>query len=496
MKSTLSTKLIAFLCGWLCLVRADLDTVPTNIAALAGSTVTFSCAAADLPTTVRIIWREYATNSGGQTVSDGKAINPTHPNAARYTITGSDLEFNLQITDVRASDGGLYFCEDINGPTSTSRGYAELIVLESDPVCVDFVPPNGVVVEENLYNAECEMNFKGNLKPIMTWSGPGQFLSNSSNPDTSVWSNVRFTANRNQDGGQFSCHTNFTAVVSAPPNYASNAPVYEHLYTGAELYVAWGPNSIRITPVQGSYLEGDELTCSADCKPDCTFQWTNLRTLDTFLGEVFTISSSMVGFDQMMRCQAKLELLGNIRTADAFLNVSVPAATTPTTPTIPPTTTVPPPDGPCFDLTGRWSSTNPDAIMCLEVDTRGNIYTLIRNGTDPFFVTGNGKTVWNDFKHVGFTGVWPTGGSVGGFTGECHRCNGVEVIFLSGLFRNKFQSPQCGVSAGTSLTNVYVMTRSGPPCRGATLEVYDTKPGQLKAMGVTAKGELFKPLPN
>jgi len=202
----------------------------------------------------------------------------------------------------------------------------------------------------------------------------------------------------------------------------------------------------------------------------------------------------MVGYDQVMRCQATVQLLGNIRTSDVFLNVSVPGITIPPTPTTTPPTTIPPADSPCTDLTGRWSSINPDAIVCLEVDTKGNMLVLIRNGTDPFFVTGNGKTVYNDYKHLGFTGVWPTGGAAGGFSGECHRCHGVEVIQISGLHRNKALSPGCGETAGTVLTNYYVMTRSGPPCRGQTLEVYDTKPGQLAKMGIKAKGEIFKPL--
>jgi hypothetical protein len=494
MKSTTTLSLLAFLCGWLCKVNADLETVPSNIAALAGSTVTLSCSEVDLITDARIMWREYATNTGGLVVSDGKGINPTHPSADRLSITGGEFDFNLQITDVRASDAGLYFCEDINGQPLVSRGYAELIVLESDPMCDDFVPPNGIVIEQNTYNTECEMFFKGNLKPIMTWSGPTPFFSNSSNPASSVWSNVRFVAHRSMDGGHYSCVTNFTEVVGAPVNVATNAPVYRHVYDGAPLYVTWGPLSIRITPIQGSYEEGDILTCNADCKPDCTYQWTNLRTLEELSGEIFPITSDLVGHDQLLRCQAKLELLGNIRTADVFLNVSVPAVTTPTTPGPTESTTAPPPDAPCTDLTGRWSSTNPDAILCLDVDTKGNMQILIRNGTDPFFVTGNGKTVYNDYKHLGFTGVWPVGGSAGGFTGECHRCLGVEVLQLSGLHRNKINRPECGISGGTHLTNYYVMTRNGPPCRGQTLEVYDTKPGQLERMGVKAKGEIFKPL--
>jgi len=485
---------VAFLFGWLCLVSGDLSTVPSNTAALAGSTVTLSCAAVDLPTSTRVLWREYATNVGGLTISDGKQLNPTHPNVGRYSITGSELDYHLEIRDVRASDAGLYFCEDINGPPNLSRGYAELIVLESDPLCDDFVPVSGVVVEGEQYNAECEMKFQGNMRPVMTWTGPGQFTGNSSNPATSVWANVRFVAHRDIEDGQFSCRTNFNPLTTAPPQYATNAPDYVHVYTGPPIVVVWGPNNLQLIPILGEYAEGDIITCHADCKPDCTYKWTNLRTLQERTGETYIITPDHVGFEQTLRCESRLDLMGFIRTADAFLDCNVPAITTPTTPSTIPPSTPPPADAPCTDVTGRWASSNPDAIVCLEVDSKGNLLTLIRNGSDPFFVTGNGKTVYNDYKHIGFTGVWPLQGAVGGFTGECHRCHGVEAIQLSGLFRNKRNSDQCGVSAGTQLTRLYTLTRSGPPCRGETLEVYDTKPGQLELMGIKAKGEIFKPL--
>ena len=64
--------------------------------------------------------------------------------------------------------------------------------------------------------------------------------------------------------------------------------------------------------------------------------------------------------------------------------------TTPTTPTTPPSTpSTPPLDGACDDPTGRWGATNPDAVMCIEMDARGNLDTLIRNGTDMYFIAAS-----------------------------------------------------------------------------------------------------------
>jgi len=126
------------------------------------------------------------------------------------------------------------------------------------------------------------------------------------------------------------------------------------------------------------------------------------------------------------------------------------------------------------------------------MDARGNLYTLIRNGTDLFFLSGNGKTVYGDYKHIGFTGMYPDGQGTAAFVGECHKCMGVEVILLSGLKRNKQNAQQCGVSAGTNLTKLYVMTRSGPPCRGMELDIANPNPAMLAKMGIRAKN---RPLP-
>jgi len=122
------------------------------------------------------------------------------------------------------------------------------------------------------------------------------------------------------------------------------------------------------------------------------------------------------------------------------------------------------------------------------MDSKGNILTLIRNGTDQYFVPGNGKVVYGDYKHVGFTGLWPLqDGAAGAFVGECHRCYGDEVILLSGLYRTKSNSPACGVSAGTSLTRLYIMTRYGPPCRNMDVDVYRPTEDHIKYMQIPEK---------
>lgn len=486
MKSILC--LLILTCCGIQQARAVLTTVPSNDAVLVGSTVELHCTASVGPPTTRIMWTEFASGSGGMIVSDGKGIISSHPNNARYSIVGGELDYHLQITNVQVSDGGTYLCQDINsGPPNVFRGYAELVVLESDPVCQDFITVTGVVIEGDSYSSECEVNYKGNLAPQMAWRGPGDFVTNSSITSEFVWSWKRFTADRSIEGGAFECITNFGPVI-AEPGHAENTPVYSHIYEGPSVHVRWGPRNMEVAPIKPQYFVGDIITCSADSNPQATFIWTNMRTLVNELpGADFPVTNNLAGYDQVMRCHAEVFIEGSLFTQDTFVNVSVAAITEPTTPAVSTSSTAPPAEGPCNDLTGQWSATNPHAVLCVEMDAKGNLLTLLRNGSDPYFVAGNGKTQLNDYRHIGFTGIWPAPNGVGGFTGECHSCYGDEVILLSGLSRNKREAPGCGESGGTHFTRLYVLTRSGPPCRGLELDVYNPKPWVSEVMGVKVR---------
>jgi len=246
---------------------------------------------------------------------------------------------------------------------------------------------------------------------------------------------------------------------------------------------------MQIAPLKPFYEIGDVVTCTADSKPTPRFVWTNMRTLvSSPPGEDYVVTEDIEGHNQTMRCNANVLIEGGLYTNDVFAPINVPARTTPTTPTTTPSSTTPAADGPCDDLTGRWSSTNPNAQLCIEMDTKGNLLTLIRNGTDLYLVPGNGKTVYGDFKHVGFSAIWPPGqGGVAGFSGECHKCHGDEVLLLSGLSREKVMSPGCGQSDGTRLTKLYVMTRYGPPCRELDMDVYRPTEAHIRQMRIPAK---------
>jgi hypothetical protein len=467
--------------------NGELTAVPENVVSIQGTTVTLSCTAASTPT-ARVMWTEFVTSQTGLILSDNKGVVPTHPNAARYSITGGPLDYNLEIRNLSAADGGRYLCQDINGvPPAPNRGPAEVVVINGDPMCTELATVTGVLVEDRFYQKECEIGYRGNIQPNMTWTGPGDYGIDNSVTVDEAWSRVTFTAHRDIEGGQFVCITRFILPENLPGDAATNTPSYVYTFVGSTLIINWGPKDMDINPRQSIYEIGDVLTCTADAKPTPTYRWTNMRTLVTEApGQTFTVTEELRGTEQTMRCNANSLIEGSLYTADVFNNVTVLALTTPTTPGTTTPTTPPPADGPCLDLTGQWTSTNPNALVCIEVDSKGNILALIRNGTDPFFVTGNGKTVYNDYRHVGFTGLWPAGSDfgVGGFSGECHRCHGNEILLTSGLARNKGHSLECGRSAGTRLTNLYAFTRFGPPCRNIAGKVYRPSAEHIKRFGI------------
>lgn len=491
-RQLLTALIIAIVCAFRP-TSAGLYIFPENDAIIGdeGSTVVLRCGASEPNPISRILWHEFATSPLGPALSDNRNIVLTHPNAARYSIIGNaaDDEFFLQIRNVTLADGGTYLCQDVQGlPPVPFRGFAELVVLATEPRCTDYATGGGVVVDGQIYTSECEVNYRGNLRPHFEWFGPpGFFVQNRTSPPNAVWSWMSFQAIREIDAQVFHHQANFTTFF-AEPEHASNIPDYLHRHVGPALDVSWPPRTMTVTPIKPTYELGDELICNADSKPPSQYQWQNMRTLQ-FLppGASFFVTADLLGEDQVMRCQANVLIDGSFHTNDIFVNVSVPAPTTPTTPSTTPTTTPPLADGPCKDLSGRWSSTNPSADICMDVDPRGNIFTIIRNSTDMFWVVGRGKTVSNDHRHVGFTAHWPQTG-VGGFAGECHSCYGTEVILISGLYRNKHNHEVCGESLGTGLTTLFVFVRSGPVCLGMEVdEVRTNQPWIVERMGVKAK---------
>jgi len=144
-------------------------------------------------------------------------------------------------------------------------------------------------------------------------------------------------------------------------------------------------------------------------------------------------------------------------------------------------------NAPCDDLTGRWTATDPDALVCLEVDAESDsLLSLLRNGTEVYFVWGQGNVDRTSYSHLGFSAIWPQNLGVAGYAGECHKCEGRETIMMSSVSHNKYLAPGCGQAEKAKLTTMYRFYRSGPSCRGLTLDVRGAPAWLLQKMGITA----------
>jgi hypothetical protein len=438
------------------------------------------------------MWGEFITNSGGSIISDNLQIL-AHPNSDRYSIVHpSELEFHLEIRDIRLSDGGTYVCQDTLATPPNHKGEADLIVLGSNPNCTNTAPSDGNVLEGQSYTIECTVNYQGGYAPTMTWTGPAPFSTGGSTTPTSVWAGVAYVVNRTMDTRSFECLTNFTSLPALPPNVASNVPSYSNLYRAPQIFVFWGPKNLYAEPIKPYYVVGENITCTADAFPPATYSWQNMRTLQIYAGRVFTITPDMVGFNQTLRCEAKNTIQGFVYSDNLFVVAFVPTPTTATTPpSTQPTTTYPLVSN-CNDLSGHWRSDNPYAEMILDLvdgGQIGEIIGIVKNETSTTWVEVVGTTRKNDFAYLGLSAIWPLDQGVTGWSGECHRCSGEEVILLDGMWRSIADSTSCGEGSRPVPRQAYELRRVGSTATALgkeSLKVY--KPTNVsKRLGVNLK---------
>jgi len=426
-------------------VRRPFTRPPQNIAGYVGETVTFICESAIAPPDARIMWGEYITSQTGNIISDNEDVLD-HPNKDRYRIVhSSDTEFHLEIRDIRITDGGRYVCH--NTLQANDKGEAQLIVLAAPPNCTNTSPLDGNVLEGQNYTIECIISYQGGFQPTMYWTGPPPFVTGNSPPNpTTVWSGVAYTVGRSMDTRAFECLTNFTTVPEGIPDTATNVPTWNHRYRAPQIFVFWGPKNMIATPEKTWYEVGDEITCDADAYPPPSFQWQNMRTLEWYPGQVYTVLPEDLGYNQTIRCQAMNLIQGFVYSGNLFLTLNVPFPTTPTTPTTTPSTTTQPAQSDCLDLSGQWVSDTPYAEIILDVikgGQLGEVYGIMKNETDTTWVEVVG-TVKRDYSLIGLTVIKPFEEGVTGLAGECHRCMGIEVIYTSGLWRSSSDSIGCG----------------------------------------------------
>jgi len=441
---------------------------PQNLAVLAGDTATLVCVSEDAASS-RILWGEYVWNPDGTVgiISDGGVVLPGHPQAARYSIdTSTANHFDLQIASTISGDGGQYLCQDQNdGPPNAYRGFAELVVLEAITNCSSPLPSDGIVIEGQYYSIECTINYKGNIAPRMTWTGPPPFESTSSNNGQTVWSGMHFTVDRSMDTRSYSLLTDFADLGATPDDVASNAPAWSNLWRSNQLFVYWGPTNLVAIPDKQYYEVGDVITCSSDAFPAATHTWMNMATNEVIPNRQFTIDESFVGKTTLMRCQAQNLINIVVYTANLFKNYTVLTPTTTTPSTTLPTTTPPLPEAPCDVLTGRWQSTaaSPKGELCVRVyNSTGEFVGTLRNSTNPYWLEIVGRSRAG-FDQLAFNGITPYE-EVQGFAGTCFKCYGVEYITLDILTRAITDSAGCGDGGSPWTSPTITLTRTDDSC--------------------------------
>jgi len=248
------------------------------------------------------------------------------------------------------------------------------------------------------------------------------------------------------DTRAFRCTTNFTEQVNSDPSIAGNAPDYTHIFQAGQLFVYWGPKNLYAVPIKPVYEVGDQITCYADAFPPPFYQWQNMRTLEFYGDQVYTIQPDDDGFNTTLRCQAQNLIQGFLYSANLFIFADLPVITTPTT-TVPTTpTTSAPFNADCTNLTGFWISQNPYAELNIFVESgsSGRVAGFLRNDTDQQWIEVIGRVRLADWAYIGLTAIWYYDVGVTGMAGECHRCFGEERIMTAGMWRSRTDSATCG----------------------------------------------------
>jgi len=450
---------------------------PSNEAVVLGQTPNGVRLTCRVPpgSTARVQWIEFGTTPSGNLISDGNILLPGHPNSLRYVLdvgeSGSG-QYDLIINPVVLADGTYYVCRDFDSvPPEQRQLGAQLVVIEDTPNCTTTMT-NPVVLEGDYHTYECIMNFRASagVEPLITWSGPEPFVTASAVTNASVWSGLSSTIQRHMDAMTYSAKVNFTSTGFISPDSASNIPSYTYTYRSPQILVNWAPKNMYITPDQETYNVGTVLTCFADAFPQATIYWQNLDTNEVSSSPSIVLTAAMVG-ENRMRCHAENFINGAQYFNDLFTVITVNPIPTTQTPGLTTTTTSPPAEAYCSDLTGQWKSENPKGTLCLWVDlpSNGVVTGLLRNDTATYWLDVYGRVQVNTFDQGGFATISPGTIGVGSYVLECKACVGVEKMTVSRILRSDTSATECGGIGDTLQLPDYTFYRvaSTAPCNAS-----------------------------
>jgi hypothetical protein len=448
-----------------------IETGPSNNAVHLGSTVTLTCRIAPGTVDTAVVqWWEYGTNPNGAQISDMNVLLPGHPNRQRYSmIMDSPEQYDLMIRDIEPIDGTYFKCMDTNAdPINQKQLGAQLVVIVSQPNCTTTMT-SSIVLEDEYHTAECRMYFQASegVYPHMFWTGPDPYVQASSQTNVSVWSGVSFTVTRSMDTQLYQCKTNFTEQGFDSPDSASNVPTWSYTYRTPQLLVHWGPKNMYHTPDQTRYDVNTVVTCHADAFPAASYFWQNVDSGEVWGSQSFRITETLVGTHRM-RCHAENYINNILYYNDLFFDMTVNPVPTTQTPGASTTTTTPPDEAYCRDLTGRWQASNPKATMCIWVDYANNgvMSGMMRNGTETYWLDLYGRVQLNTFDQGGFSAVAPGEIGVTAYVLECKACFGVETMLVSQLQRSETSMETCGDPGQSLILPDFTFYRvdNAPPC--------------------------------
>ncbi|KAL3048081.1 hypothetical protein OYC64_006790 [Pagothenia borchgrevinki] len=229
-----------------------------------------------------------------------------HKMSARERVHFSPDNTTITFSYLFRADGGVYQCVVVeDGPPILSVGY--LMQVNYGPDAVSILNPYGGPVGGLMYaqpGSTIELQCVTTCYPVcsISWFYGGLLLATNSS--------ISFTP--------------VAPPYTTPLTCVALNPATKHNFT-AEITVGVsdGPKNVVIDgPASLEIGVTATLTCSADCSPSCSFQWTVYGK--TMTGSVIDITVNRYISEESISCQAQNTFTGNTATTNETLSVSDP----------------------------------------------------------------------------------------------------------------------------------------------------------------------------